>query len=138
MITTKDVTIEDGPDAGKTFVIEQMSLIKGDRWANRVALALCGAGVDISDLTDQDGFKGMLDMVGVINIALKALGGVEDEKAQALLDELMLNVKIRLPDGSVRSLVLESDIRSINTLWKLRIEAIKVNLDFLAAGVTQV
>lgn len=132
MIRTKEVEAE-----GKTFVVSQMSLIQGDRWANRVALALCKSGVDISGLTDGGDFKGLLDMTGVINVALKALGGVEDETAQRLLDELLGTIKVKLPDGSTRSLLLESDISGIDTLWKLRIEAIKINLDFLMAGVTQ-
>lgn len=142
MITTKDVTIEDGSDAGKTFIVKKMPLLRGDRWANRVALALCKSGVDISGLTTHDEkgntvFRGLLDMAGVVNVALKALGGVEDEVAQALLDEVIQDVRLRLPNGSERPLILESDITSIATLWKLRIESIKVNLDFLTAGVTQ-
>lgn len=142
MTITKDVTIEDGTDAGKTFIVKQMPLLRGDRWANRVALALCKSGVDISGLTttDESGnavFRGLLDMVGVVNIALKALGGVDDSVAQSLLDEVLQDVRLRLPNGSDRTVVIESDITSISTLWKLRIESIKVNLDFLAAGVTQ-
>lgn len=142
MITTKDVAVEDGPDKGKVFVIEKMSLIKGDRWANRVALALLRSGVEISGLTKtgdngQLEFKGLIDMVGILEIVLKALGGVDDRVAQGLLDELMDNVKLRLPGGSTRSLVVDSDISCINTLWKIRIESIKVNLDFLTAGVTR-
>lgn len=142
MITTKDVTIEEGSDAGKVFVVKQMPLLRGDRWANRVALALCKSGVDISGLTtaDEEGkpvFRGLLDMVGIVNIALRALGGVDDAVAQSLLDEVISDVKIRLPGGGERTLIVESDITSISTLWKLRIESIKVNLDFLTAGVTQ-
>lgn len=142
MTITKDVTIEDGTDAGKTFIVKQMPLLRGDRWANRVALALCKSGVDISGLTttDESGnavFRGLLDMVGVVNIALKALGGVDDAVAQSLLDEVIQDVRLRLPNGSDRALSIESDITSISTLWKIRIESIKVNLDFLAAGVTQ-
>lgn len=141
MITTKDVTIEDGTDAGKTFIVKQMPLLRGDRWANRVALSLCKSGVDISGLTthDESGkmvFRGLLDMAGVINVALKALGGVDDNTAQSLLDEVLQDVRLRLPNGSDRSLIIETDVTSISTLWKLRIESIKVNLDFLTAGVT--
>lgn len=142
MSTTKDVTIEEGSDAGKTFIIKKMSLLAGDSWANRVALALCKSGVDISGLTTHDDegnvvFRGMLDMVGVVPVALKALGGVEEDKALGLLAELIQGVKIRLPNGSERPVILESDITSISTLWKIRIESLKVNLDFLTAGVTQ-
>lgn len=142
MIRTKDIAITEGDDKGKAFVVHQMPLLAGDRWANRVALALCKSGVDISGLTvtDENGkplFRGLMDIAGIVNVALKALGGVDDQVAQELLDELMRHVKFRLQDGSSRSLNIESDISSIQTLWKLRIEAIKVNLDFLAAGVTQ-
>jgi len=142
LITTKDVTIESGADAGKTFVVKKMPLLRGDRWANRVALALCKSGVDVSGLITRgdDGetvFRGLMDMSGVLNIALKALGGVDDSVAQGLLEEVLQDVKLRLPDGSERGLLLETDVSSINTLWKLRIESIKVNLDFLTAGVTQ-
>lgn len=142
MIATKDVTIDDGPDAGKTFIVKQMPLLRGDRWANRVALSLCKGGVDISGLTitDDSGklvFRGLLDMAGVISVALKALGGVDDATAQSLLDEVLQDVRLRLPNGSDRPLIIDSDVTSIATLWKLRIESIKVNLDFLTAGVTQ-
>lgn len=137
MIRTKEITIEDGDDAGKVFLVNQMSLIQGDKWANRVALALCKSGVDLGAFTGGDGFKGMLDIVNISNAALKALGGVEDSVAQGLLDELLQTIKVRLPDGSTRSVILETDITSIATLWKLRIESIKVNLDFLMSGVTQ-
>ena len=142
MSTTKDVTIKSGSDEGKTFVVKKMGLLQGDSWANRVALALCKSGVDISGLTTHDEkgnvvFRGMLDMVGVVPIALKALGGVEEDKALGLLAELTQGVKIRLPDGSERSVVMESDITSISTLWDIMIESLKVNLDFLIAGVTQ-
>lgn len=143
MIVERDVVIsEDGADKGKTFVVRQMPLIQGDRWANRVALALMKSGVDISPLTKKgsDGkaeFVGLLDMANVINVALRALGGVDDDVAQGLLDELMRHVSVKLPNGTTRTLIVDTDISSIGTLWKLRIEAIKVNLDFLKAGVTQ-
>lgn len=142
MITTKDVSITEGADAGKTFVVQKMSLEVGDTWANRVALALFKSGVDISGLIpmDESGkpvFRGMIDMVGIVNVALKALGGVDEDVAQALLKQVLANVKIRLPNGTERSAIMETDITDIGTLWKLRIEAIKVNLDFLTAGVMQ-
>ena len=83
MITTKDVSITEGADAGKVFVVQKMSLEVGDTWANRVALALFKSGVDISGLIpmDENGkpvFRGMIDMVGIVNVALKALGGVDE------------------------------------------------------------
>lgn len=147
MILTKEVKIEDGVDAGKTFIVSQMPLIKGDRWANRAALAVMKAGVDVAalkGLTDKaDGdARGMLDIAGVLNVLLKALGGIEEATAQALLDELLDVVKVKLADGGDRPVVAPTehgngDINDMQTLWKIRIEAIKVNLDFLKAGIFQ-
>jgi len=146
-ILTKEVTIAEGSDEGKTFVVSQMPLLRGDRWANRAALALMKSGVDVSALKGLDGarsgdFTGMLDIAEILNAVLKALGGIEEHVAQELLDELLTVVKLKLPDGATRPIIVPTehapgDITSIATLWKLRIEAIKVNLDFLKAGVTR-
>lgn len=144
-LKTKEIRIEDGPDAGVVFTVTQMSLIAGDNWSNRVALALCRSGVDIESLgLSGDGFKGLLDMQ-MFNVALKALGGIGSDTAQELLDELMSVIRVKNSDGSTRPVNIQhneltgrtGDVTCIKTLWKLRIEAIKVNLDFLLAGVTQ-
>lgn len=149
-INQKEVAIEGGSDDGKVFIVSQMSLIAGDRWSNRVALALFKSGVDVSSLgLKKDSFNGLFDIGRVVNVALKALGGIEESTAQNLLDELMTVIKVKLPDGKTRPVILQQedqynpdsgrigDITCIKTLWKLRVEAIKVNLDFLMAGVTQ-
>jgi len=48
-IKTKEVVITEGRDEGKTFVVSQMPLLQGDRWANRAALAILRSGVDVSE-----------------------------------------------------------------------------------------
>lgn len=145
MTESVSITIDSGKDAGKTFVIHKMPLLAGDKWANQVALALLRSGVSVAGLMaeDEEGratFVGLTNMAGVLDIALRALGGVEDYKAQLLLDELMKYVKFQLPGGGERPVMLTEngcDVEEIGTLWKLRIAAIKVNLDFLKEGVTQ-
>lgn len=137
-----EISITDGVDAGKTFVISKMPLIKGDRWANRVALALCKSGIDAGGLisADKNGkpvFNGLMDIGRVSSVVLKAVGGIEEVVAQSLLDELLEYMKVKVSGGSVRELIVETDISSIDTLWKLRIACIKANLDFLLAGVTR-
>jgi len=146
-ILTKEVTIAEGSDEGKTFVVSQMPLLRGDRWANRAALAIMRADIDLSSLKGLGGaksgdFTGMLDIAEILSAVLKALGGIEEHVAQELLDELLAVVKLKLPNGATRPIIppsehADGDITSIATLWKLRIEAIKVNLDFLKAGVTR-
>lgn len=148
-IKTKEVAITEGSDAGKVFVVSQMSLIAGDKWANRAALALMRSGVDLTpfrETTITDGkFVSLPDLADVLGVVLKALGGIEEDTAQRLLDELLDVIAVKLPDGSTRPLNIPTaanvgrigDVTCIKTLWKLRIEAIKVNLDFLLAGVSQ-
>lgn len=147
-IKTKEIKIESGGDEGKTFVVSQMPLMRGDKWSNRVKLALLRGGVDVralglDDVLTKGKFTGLVHIPKFINMALKALGGMEDSEAQALLDELTKGVRIKLPDGETRDVILPTetedspDITDINTLWKIRIESIKVNIDFLMSGVMQ-
>lgn len=135
MITTKEVVIENGLDKGKKFSVSTMPLMKGDKWGNRVIHEVCKAGVKLPEALN-NGFNGLLDIVPVIEMAVKALGGINTEAAEELLTELMGVVKIVLPDGSTRTPILESDITDVDSLWILRMEAIRVNHRFLTKGVT--
>lgn len=142
-LESKEITIQSGGDKGKTFVVEQMPLMRGDKWSNRVKLALLRGGVDVKALGFEKGkFTGLIDIAGVLNVALKALGGLDDDEAQLLLDEVTKGAKLKLPDGGFRPVIFPTDeknspdITDIDTLWTIRIESIKVNTNFLMAGTT--
>ncbi|PHM60592.1 hypothetical protein Xsto_03848 [Xenorhabdus stockiae] len=47
LLNSKTITIESGRDAGKTFVITEMPIVKADDWAMRALFTIANGGVDI-------------------------------------------------------------------------------------------
>lgn len=125
---TKDITIESGRDAGKTFRITEMPILQADKWAQRAIFAIARAGVDTSSINMNGG---MLEMA---RLALDVVGKIDPEVGGDLLDELLSCVQI-IPTGGVpRSLVMDSDIEDIKTLFVLRKEVLALHIDFLKNG----
>lgn len=125
---TKDITIESGRDAGKTFRITEMPILQADKWAQRALFAIARAGVDTSSINMSGG---MLEMA---RLALDVVGKIDPEVGGDLLDELLSCVQI-IPTGGVpRSLVMDSDIEDIKTLFVLRKEVLALHIDFLKSG----
>lgn len=127
-LKTKTVTIEEGRDQGKVYLITEMPLIKADRWATRALLAVMKGGVDIEKLDPNMG------MLGMATVAIKALSGLDPETAVSLLDELLECVQIVPTGGNAREVVLDSDIKDLKTLFILRKEALAIHIDFLVQG----
>lgn len=125
---TKDITIESGRDAGKSFRITEMPILQADKWAQRAIFAIARAGVDTSSINMNGG---MLEMA---RLALDVVGKIDPEVGGDLLDELLSCVQI-IPTGGVpRSLVMDSDIEDIKTLFVLRKEVLALHIDFLKNG----
>lgn len=125
---TKDITIESGRDAGKSFRITEMPILQADKWAQRALFAIARAGVDTSSINMNGG---MLEMA---RLALDVVGKIDPEVGGDLLDELLSCVQI-IPTGGVpRSLVMDSDIEDIKTLFVLREEVLALHIDFLKSG----
>lgn len=125
---TKDITIESGRDAGKSFRITEMPILQADKWAQRALFAIARAGVDTSSINMNGG---MLEMA---RLALDVVGKIDPEVGGDLLDELLSCVQI-IPTGGVpRSLVMDSDIEDIKTLFVLRKEVLALHIDFLKYG----
>lgn len=125
---TKDITIESDRDAGKTFRITEMPILQADKWAQRALFAIARAGVDTSSINMNGG---MLEMA---RLALDVVGKIDPEVGGDLLDELLSCVQI-IPTGGVpRSLVMDSDIEDIKTLFVLRKEVLALHIDFLKSG----
>lgn len=127
-LKTKIVDIEKGRDAGKSFIVTEMPLTKADNWAMRALFALAASGVDIGGLNPSAG------MLGMAQVAIKALGGIDPETGIALLDELMECVQVLPSGGNARPLIIDGDIKDLSTLFLLRKEALALHLDFLAQG----
>lgn len=125
---TKDITIESGRDAGKSFRITEMPILQADKWAQRALFAIARAGVDTSSININGG---MLEMA---RLALDVVGKIDPEVGGDLLDELLSCVQIIPTGGIPRSLVMDSDIEDIKTLFVLRKEVLALHIDFLKNG----
>ena len=126
-----EITIEDRGNQ-LHFVIEEMPATKLESWVIRALLLVAGAGMDVPDGADLKKAGAFLADKGI-----SALGTIDYEKARPLLDEMLgccyrkiEKVKERCTPDTV-----DGYIEDVQTLFKLRMEAVKLNLGFLKAEV---
>lgn len=120
---TVTITLDDGGNS-RTFEIKKMNAFQAERWYLR-ALGLVGGA--ISQL--EGGNASGADVLG-------ALGALDFEKAQPLLNELL--ECCALLDGNFSKAITETSARDLIhsplTLTRLRVESFKVNFGFLLSG----
>lgn len=116
-------------DHGKIFVIKEMSATAAEKWATRALIALAKAGMEVSQETLDAGFAAVAIM------SLKALGNMDFNDAQALMDEMFKCVRIQ-PGSDPRIIrdLVEEDIEEIGTRFKLRLEVFNLHAGFSLAG----
>ena len=114
--------IDDG--AERTFRITQMPATKAERWVNRAAFLLVGAGKELK--TDN------IDIEKVI----KAIATIDYEKAEPLYNEL-IECCTFLPDGNVNGGgiactqdTIDAQIIDPMILYRLRMASAKLNFSF--------
>lgn len=119
-------------DAGKMFVITEMSAAQAEKWAMRAILMLKGSGERIP--TNIEG----LGMVGVailgINVFLQ--GTIKAEDLEPLMDEMMTCVKIVRDQRNAEvatPIVSDDDIEEVKTRLWLRSEVLRVHTNFSPA-----
>lgn len=126
----KRITIEDR--GGKLeFVVREMSATQLEDWTMRAVLVLAGAG---SDIPANGGVEGIGKYLAEHGLA--AIGNVDYAKAKPLLDE-MLACCSRVVDKMEEKVTPETAdayILDMSTLFKLRLEAFKVNFSFFGNG----
>ena len=125
--------IIDIEDRGKklTFKIREMSATQLEDWTMRAVLVLAGAG---SDIPASGGVAGIGKYLAEHGLA--AIGNVDYAKAKPLLDE-MLGCCSRVIDKMEEKVTPETAdayIEDMGTLFKLRLEAFKVNFSFFGNG----
>jgi len=134
-------TVSDGKsrDAGKTFVITEMSAFDVESWAMRAMLVIMANNVllppDLSARV-QSGEAGLADLA---TLGLKSLSGLRYADAKPLLDDMMSCVKIA-PDKrnpSVLRDIVDDDIEEIMTIVELRKQIWRMHTNFLSAADTQ-
>ncbi|MEY0216857.1 hypothetical protein AB7W58_20970 [Providencia rettgeri] len=127
-LKSKTITIEKGRDEGKTYLITEMPISKADNWAMRALFAIANGGVDLESVNPNMG------MLGMANVAIKALAGIDPKVGIPLLDELLECVQVVPSGGNARALLLDSDVKDLTTMFTLRKEALAIHLDFLVQG----
>ncbi|BET96538.1 hypothetical protein [Xenorhabdus taiwanensis] len=127
-LKSKTITIESGRDAGKMFVITEMPIVKADDWAMRAMFTIANGGIDIGDIRPEMG------MMGMAQVAIKALSSIRAEDGIPLLNELLDCVQIVPSGGNARAIEFNSDIRDVKTMFILRKEALAIHIDFLTQG----
>lgn len=127
-LKSKTITIEKGRDEGMTYLITEMPISKADNWAMRALFAVANGGVDLESVNPNMG------MLGMANVAIKALAGIDPKVGIPLLDELLECVQVVPSGGNARALLLDSDVKDLTTMFTLRKEALAIHLDFLVQG----
>ena len=124
------VTIADrGRDL--TFKIREMPATRLERWLLRSLLLLVGSAAAAPNGIDVE--KGI---AWLSENALTALGNLDYEEAAPLLDELLACCS-RVDAGIEQQMtpdVADGIIEDVRTLFRLREEALKVNLGFFGDG----
>ncbi len=122
-----------------TFRIKQMPATQLESWIIRAALVLAGAGGgnEFEEMkVIKDGQEAGTYLANNLGRILPRLGSLDYEKAKPLLDELLACCwhKIDKYEQHCTPEYIDSIIQDVRTLFKLRVEALKVNLDFLSLG----
>lgn len=120
-----EIEIEAGRDAGKVFKIEEMPAVQTDRWVTRALSALGRSGSGLSAISG-------MTMESLLQTFLK----LDQKDIEPLLDELLACCSFK-KDGSLVKMsgsMVNSVIEDWTTIFKLRIEALKLNLGFLEEG----
>lgn len=133
-------------DGGRdiAFLIEQMPALKLEKWIYRAAIQIAkagGASIAGESIKDaQTAIKklkaGDGDGSGVAWI-VNAIGGLDFDNAEPLLDELLTCAKIITETGAempLSNMTIEGQIESPLTLMKLRTEILKINFSFFHAA----
>ncbi len=145
-------TVEaDNRDKGKQFKITEMPARKAEEWTIRLACAVIGAGVTVPDnmmaaigaavapSAESEEARELYEsvmasgMAGLAHWGITSLAKVPFAQSKPLLDELLGCVKFVGGNGIETPLVDDGQIEEISTWSRLKIEAFKLHIAFVAA-----
>lgn len=124
-----------------TFKIKQMSAIKQERWINKVLILAAGSNV-LSGMFSSFKLSGLSNQLKNMDIDkfLDVFGKLDYEKIEPLYNEL-LECCSYVPDKNNLNFTTalnadnaDSIIGDVQTLYKLRLEALKINFNFFSNG----
>lgn len=118
-------------DAGKRYVITEISAARAESWGWRMLLLLQNSGETIPPNIQGLGYVG----VAILGINTFLRSRINPADLQPLLDEMMTCVQIardpKRPD-IVTDIVSDDDIEEVRTRLWLRSEVLRVHTDFSA------
>ena len=140
---TISVTIDgDNRDKGKTYLITEMSAFAADKWAFRVLSAINVGNIDMGFFSDVEelaktGMQGVNAASKMLGGAINLLQSIDEYKLDAIVDDLHYCCAfIPMPGALPRPVMdkVDGDVEEVSTLFKLKVEALKLHLDFLKAA----
>jgi hypothetical protein len=126
---TLTVTIKEGRDAGKKFLITERPCIQTEHWIMRAIFGLGKAGVELPPELLQLGAAPIAYAIATQAIKLPSRLGIR------LADELMQGVE-RVEEKLTRSLV-DNDIEDVSTRLQLKAEVMKLTFGFFVPAASQ-
>lgn len=125
------ITIDDR-GTPLTFRVKEMSAMQLESWLMRAVILIVGSGGKTSGIMD-------LQVAGkkLLESGITALGNVDYEKAKPLLDELLGCCSRKIDGGMDQKCtpeMMDGVVQDVRTIFKLRMEALKLNLGFFGVG----
>jgi predicted NBD/HSP70 family sugar kinase len=124
-------------DNAKVFLLTEMSADHGERWANRLIVAIANAGGDLPDGIMGGGMAGLsaLGMDSIFDAAQK----IKFETLEPLLDEMMGCVQTRVGQNPWQAIVrgVNCQIEEIQTFWTLRKAWVELEVGFSFADAAR-
>ena len=120
-----------GRDKGKIFRITEMDAFAAEKWAMK-ALIVLSPIIEIDPLLGWGGFVEVFTNPGLPSTILKNLSKIAFSDAEPLLNEMMSCVEILPMPGrnDIKRRLMPGDVREVATIFKLRMEVIKLQLGF--------
>ncbi|MCF9034195.1 hypothetical protein [Acinetobacter nectaris] len=119
----KTITLDNGRDKGKKFVITEMSAANAESWAWKVATYAMNNGMEFTDF---------LGMASIAQAGFSILEKLKFEQLKELLDELFACIEY-LPDPkdpTVRRDAETDDLEEPSSLVRLRFSAFQLHTGF--------
>jgi hypothetical protein len=132
---TKLWTATHERDAGKTFLITEMSADRAERWAIRMVLAVVNAGVKVPEGSLQAGMSGI---AAILATGVRSLAGLKFEAISELLDEMLTCVQYQPAPNLPPQPLWTGDncqIEEVRTRLALRMEVLELHLGFSLAAL---
>lgn len=121
----------EGRDKGKEFILTEMPCEQGERWALRALLALTNTGAAVPEEALSAG------MAGLAAVGIEALGMLQADRVQPLLDELWPSCVQYVHSAKVPPRQpMAGDIEEISTRMRIYRELLKLHTGFSLPVVT--